>query len=112
MKKIIILLMTTFAFASCDPNNGNGGGVTPNNVDTTMIDVAYGSDANQKMDIYLPKNRTTANTKVIVLIHGGAWNAGDKSEMNVLIPKIQSKWPEVAIANNQLSISKWWHNHS
>jgi acetyl esterase/lipase len=50
------------------------------------------------MDIYLPAGRTTA-TKVIVLIHGGAWEAGDKADMNYYKNLLRAKWPEAAIAN-------------
>lgn len=46
----------------------------------TMLDVAYGSDARQRMDVYLPGNRNTQKTRVFVWIHGGAWSSGDKSE--------------------------------
>jgi acetyl esterase/lipase len=42
--------------------------------------VSYGTDASQKMDIYLPPGRTTAATKAIILIHGGGWSSGDKSD--------------------------------
>lgn len=43
------------------------------------LDVAYGSNAKQTMDIYLPPNRTT-NTGIIVFVHGGSFIGGDKSE--------------------------------
>ena len=46
----------------------------------TMLDVAYGTDSKQKMDVYLPANRTS-NTGIIVLVHGGSFIGGDKSEL-------------------------------
>ena len=46
----------------------------------TLTDLAYGSDPSQKMDVYLPSGRTTANTRMFIWIHGGAWSSGDKSE--------------------------------
>src|SRR5690606_29474410 len=61
-------------------------------------DTAYGSDERHKMDLYLPKDRNQ-HTPTIILIHGGAWQAGNKSEMNKLIPLIQAEMPEAAIAN-------------
>lgn len=45
------------------------------------LDVSYGSDINQKMDIYLPSNRNL-DTKIMILVHGGGWSSGDKSSMN------------------------------
>lgn len=41
-----------------------------------LKDVSYGT---AKMDIYLPANRSTNNTKVLILLHGGAWATGDKN---------------------------------
>jgi acetyl esterase/lipase len=34
------------------------------------------------MDIYLPAGRDTVNTKLLVLIHGGAWMQGDKTDFS------------------------------
>jgi acetyl esterase/lipase len=62
-------------------------------------DVSYGSNALQKFDIYLPANRTAASTKLVIMIHGGGWNTGDKTDFNSDIPTIRAKWPEVAIVN-------------
>ena len=45
----------------------------------TKMDLAYGNDALQKMDVYLPAGRSADSTRVIVMIHGGAWAEGDKT---------------------------------
>jgi acetyl esterase/lipase len=65
----------------------------------TITNVAYGTDPAQSMDIYLPKGRTADSTKLIIMIHGGAWLSGDKSEFTGYIPKIQQLFPGYAIAN-------------
>lgn len=44
------------------------------------IDLSYGSDPEQKMDIYLPYGRTADTTHIIVFIHGGGWMGSDKSD--------------------------------
>ncbi len=49
------------------------------NTDLLLTDVAYGDDSSQKMDVYLPANRTV-QTKIIVYLHGGSWYTGDKNE--------------------------------
>jgi len=55
--------------------------VTPlPNEEITLTDIAYGNHPQQKMDVYLSKNRN-ASTKIIVFIHGGGWYSGDKSEI-------------------------------
>jgi acetyl esterase/lipase len=76
---------------------GGGGGTNPL-AERIILDTAFGIAPQQKMDIYLPAGRTTA-TKVIVLIHGGAWEAGDKADMNYYKNLLRAKWPEAAIAN-------------
>ena len=52
-----------------------------------ILNLSYGSDNLQKMDVYLPTNRT-ANTKLIVFIHGGSFIEGDKSDFTVLVKEL------------------------
>ncbi|MCX8019706.1 MAG: alpha/beta hydrolase [Chitinophagaceae bacterium] len=61
-------------------------------------DTAYGSHNRQKMDIYLPAGRNS-RTRVIFMIHGGGWVAGDKSEFEQYRTPISQKWPEADIVN-------------
>lgn len=62
-------------------------------------DVAYGADALQRMDYYLPAQRSTADTKVMVLIHGGAWSSGDKSEFKAYLDTMKKRFPDYALFN-------------
>ena len=62
------------------------------------LNISYGDDVNQKFDLYLPANRTTS-TKTIILIHGGGWVSGDKSDMDAIKNLIQQDMPNLAIAN-------------
>lgn len=59
-------------------------------------DVSYGSNSAQKMDVYLPGERSIEETKVLIYIHGGGWVQGDKSEFNGLLPYFQSRMPDYA----------------
>ena len=65
----------------------------------TMKNVSFGSDSLQKMDIYLPANRSIDSTKILYLIHGGAWLAGDKSDYDSIIPSLQNQLPQYALVN-------------
>lgn len=47
----------------------------------SLSNVAYASDSMNKMDIVLPANRT-ANMPAVILIHGGNWSEGDKSDFD------------------------------
>lgn len=78
----------------------------------TEYNVAYGNDPKQKMDVYLPAGRSSANTKVIILIHGGGWNQGDKADFNTQIDSLLKRLPGYAIFNinyrlNSGSINKF-----
>jgi acetyl esterase/lipase len=71
---------------------------TNQRIDTTLFNVAYGHDSRQQFDLYLPANRGE-NTPIIVMLHGGAWNSGDKTSLNDYVARIRSAWKEVAIVN-------------
>src|SRR5215203_2040597 len=65
----------------------------------TTYNVAYGNDAQQKMDIYLPGGRKTDSTKVIVMVHGGAWAEGDKADFDPYVAVLRQRFPDYAIFN-------------
>src|SRR6266542_5192595 len=65
----------------------------------TIHDVSYGKDTAQRMDIYLPANRSVDSTKSIVLIHGGGWNSGSKNEFVAYIDSFKKRMPGYAIFN-------------
>lgn len=64
-----------------------------------ILNVSYGTDANQKYDIYLPEGRTDATTKAFVLVHGGSWVSGDKADMNFMVDLLKVRFPDYAIVN-------------
>jgi acetyl esterase/lipase len=66
---------------------------------TTINNVAYGDHPRQKMDVYLPDGRTIDSTKVLILIHGGGWTNGDKSDFNQYVSALQHRLPGYAIFN-------------
>ena len=61
-------------------------------------DVAYGDDFKQKMDVYLPQN-AKGKTPAIILIHGGSWIGGDKTNMIHWLKPLQKEFPDYAIFN-------------
>ncbi len=60
---------------------------------------SYGNHFTQKVDVYLPAGRSASSTKVLILLHGGAWNSGDKTSINDFVKLIQNKNPDLAILN-------------
>ncbi len=54
-----------------------------------LRDVAYGPDALQRMDVYLP--RQAASAPVVFMVHGGGWRRGDKAAQTVVQNKM-ARW--------------------
>lgn len=96
MKKLLLLPILFLSFLiGC----GDDDTVKDTLVAKDVLNVSYGTDAEQKIDIYLPAGRTSASTKVILLLHGGSWVAGNKSDMTSLVPIIKQQFPNHAIVN-------------
>jgi len=77
MKKVgtaILFMMAVLLAASCSKDSS-----TKLKEAQTLIDQAYGASAQQVADVYIPKGGGQGYGAVI-LIHGGAWIAGDKTD--------------------------------
>lgn len=103
LQKLIPLFFSilTIGFFSCSSNDNANPPVPPVEnlpADSTM-NVSYGSDPQQVYDIYLPEGRSSEYTKTFILIHGGSWQYGDKSDMGIFIPLIRERFPDHAIVN-------------
>jgi len=99
MRYLFVLLLGFNLFTSCKKEIDNGQQPEkPSEPEATYIDVSYGNDPLQKMDVYLPAGRTDT-TKVLILVHGGGWTIGDKSEFTGYIPAIKQKLPGYALVN-------------
>lgn len=95
-KLIIFLLIISFTF-SCTKNDDAD--IVDTSIAKQFMDVSYGSAPQQIYDIYLPKDRTISQTKVLVLVHGGSWISGDKNDLNDIVETLKQEFPEYAIAN-------------
>lgn len=65
----------------------------------TITDAAYGADPTQKADIFLPSGRNQGSTRVLLIIHGGGWFGGNKTDMAQFVSKFQSHLKDYAIVN-------------
>ena len=101
MNRIVLLILPTLFFISCQKNNLDDANIiVPPTViaASTQQNIAYGADPLQKMDVYLPGGRSAA-TKVLIMIHGGGWSTGDKSELTVYVDTMKNRLPDYAIIN-------------
>ena len=51
-----------------------------------ILDVAYGPEDDQDIDIYLPDDATATNVPVFMFIHGGSWTHGYKEWLGFMAP--------------------------
>jgi acetyl esterase/lipase len=94
--KGFFLLLVIICSTACNKQKTTTA-VLPTADNITMLNVAYGTDPQQIMDIYLPAGRTADTTKVLLLIHGGGWIQGDKTDYD--ISGFRSLFPTYAIFN-------------
>ncbi len=90
----LLILFTT----ACKKKNPDPETTYETSQEYNLQNISYGSDNQQKMDIYLPANRDS-NTKVFVLIHGGGWSGGDKADFTYLLNSLKTYYPDHAIIN-------------
>lgn len=74
-----------------------------------ISNVAYGDHDRQEYDIYLPANRNE-NTSTILLIHGGGWMEGDKSDMNPFRDFLRDQLPGYAVVNMNYRLADQFHS--
>ena len=106
MNKLVFILLT-ICLVSCKKTNP----VEQPWPSETLVDISYGSDAAQKMDIYLPAGRSVDSTRLMILVHGGGWNSGDKSDFTSNLPSLRLKFPNYAIANINYRLATITANH-
>ena len=97
LRPIIIFIALLVATYSCSTDSVDSKPTDPLTY-KALINVSYGEAEKQVYDIYLPENRTT-QSRVMILIHGGGWKEGDKTEMNDFRDYIRQQFPDVVVVN-------------
>lgn len=104
MKKFFLLFYIAVVFVACQKETKTDN--TTQTPEKTLLDLSYGSSAEQKMDVYLPANRTATDTKILILIHGGSWISGDKADFNEYIPVFKQRLPGYTLVNINYRLGK------
>lgn len=97
LNKIFFSFLILWTISSCSSDDSSEN--QPPLEAEARLNVSYGNHPQQTYDLYLPAGRTTNDTKVIVLIHGGGWTSGDKTDMNSTVTYLQFFHPDYAIVN-------------
>lgn len=98
MRYFSLVLGLALLVSSCSKNDLGGNGDRDSLEATSYLNLSYGEDNQQKLDVYLPANRNP-KTKTLIIIHGGGWSGGDKADFNSYITEFQKRLPTYAFAN-------------
>ncbi|RZJ35147.1 MAG: alpha/beta hydrolase [Flavobacterium sp.] len=79
MRSCIAILLAVMA-CSCSSKYR---AVTTANLSQKTYNLSYGSDKQQKMDVFIP-HEVNADKPFVVLIHGGAWTLGNKRNIRMV----------------------------
>ncbi|MGX5685172.1 alpha/beta hydrolase fold domain-containing protein [Chryseobacterium cucumeris] len=61
--------------------------------------IHYGNNPEQVMDLYIPSTRTNKEKDIFIMIHGGGWRAGDKSQLTFFTLSMMQKFPDHIFVN-------------
>jgi acetyl esterase/lipase len=112
MRYIILAFGLALLTVSCSKKEV-GTGDTPGGdslAAVSYMDVSYGEDNKQRLDVYLPANRND-KTRLLVIAHGGGWSGGDKSDFDSYISEFQKRLPHYAFANVNYRLATQTTNH-
>jgi len=95
MKKNLKLLFLVLIIFSCKEKTIK----LDNNISfDVQKNISYGKNSVQQLDFYFPKNKNSIKG-IFVIVHGGGWKAGDKSDLTRFALSIMEKFPDYAFAN-------------
>jgi len=106
-RNLCCLLLIVVTIVSCKKEESANGSVI---AASTQLNVAYGAQPLQNMDVYLPAGRSVTRTKVMILVHGGAWSTGDKSELTGFVDSFKIRLPDYAIFNINYRLAAFPNN--
>ncbi|MBL0135522.1 MAG: alpha/beta hydrolase [Chitinophagaceae bacterium] len=98
--KYIWLFLLVFTVVSCKKKTESTGTPAKN-----YSNIAYGTEAKQNFDLYMPAGATASTTPLLILIHGGGWTEGDKSDFIPYISELQKRLPTYAFASINYRLS-------
>ncbi|REC59665.1 alpha/beta hydrolase [Chryseobacterium pennae] len=98
MKKSLrfIICLIFFLLTACKENKISIG----NNISFSKEkDIRYGKGPEQVMDLYIPDKKLTGERKVFIIIHGGGWRGGDKSQLTLFTFSLMQRFPDHIFVN-------------
>ncbi|KAB1229290.1 alpha/beta hydrolase [Chryseobacterium viscerum] len=93
---ILISLSLLFLWTGCKENKIKLG----NDISFDKEEnIQYGNSPEQVMDIYIPNKKTIQKRDVFMIIHGGGWRSGNKSQLTFFVLSLMQKFPDHIFVN-------------
>ncbi len=103
---ITVLILLVTAIAACSPL-GVLNTLTPTAAYIATVDVAYGSDPREKLDVYQPSPQAVSQTPrdgypVVVFFYGGTWVSGDRRDYKFIGEALAAQGIVTVVADYRL----------
>lgn len=98
MKKslVFVICFISFLLIGCKESKINLG----NNIRFNKEEnIHYGDNSEQVMDLYIPDKKASEEKEVFIIIHGGGWRSGNKSQLTFFTLSMMQKFPDHVFVN-------------
>ncbi|RJP69088.1 MAG: alpha/beta hydrolase [Comamonadaceae bacterium] len=75
----------------------------PGDTHTLQADLAYGSAARQRADVYLPAGPSSGDAPIAVFFYGGSWSSGERADYRFVGEALASRGIVTVVADYRLS---------
>lgn len=98
MKKslLLIIFLTCFLLTACKENKIS---LDKNTSFSKEINIHYGNSSEQVLDLYIPDKKFSQEREVFIIIHGGGWRSGDKSQLTFFTLSMMQRFPDHVFVN-------------
>ncbi|KAA2221070.1 alpha/beta hydrolase [Chryseobacterium sediminis] len=96
VKMILICLSLLFLWTSCTEKKIRLGKDISFDKEEN---IHYGNSPEQVMDLYIPNKKTNGEKDVFIIIHGGGWRSGNKSQLTFFTLSMMQKFPDHIFVN-------------
>ncbi len=96
MKNGILIsgILLLLCFTGCGQKSADSGN---SSLSTGKTDISYGPESDQQMDLYIPQK--TTGKEVFIIIHGGGWRGGRRSQLTLFTHRLMEKFPGYVFVN-------------
>ncbi|AZA79092.1 alpha/beta hydrolase [Chryseobacterium sp. G0186] len=93
---ILLYLMLSFLLTGCKEKKITLGGDISFDKEEN---IHYGNNPDQVMDLYLPHKKLSKERDVFIIIHGGGWHGGNKSQLTFFTLSLMQNFPHYIFVN-------------